>query len=71
MGGGGGAVGGGDLRWFQSRTVDAVQMPEGGLGVMMDCLFDWFCGLHSMAECEAHRQLADEAASWRIGSLGQ
>ena len=57
-----------DLRWFQSRTVDAVQMSEGRLGVVMDCLFDWFCGLHSIAKCKMHRQLAEEAASLRSGS---
>ena len=66
-----GAVGGGDLRWFQSRTVNAVQVSEGGLGVMMDCLFDWFCGLHSIGKCETHRQLAEEAAQWRTGSFRQ
>ena len=66
-----GAVGGGDLRWFQSRTVDAVQVSERGLSVVMDCLLDWFCGLHSIAKCETHRQLAEEAPSWKNGSFRQ
>lgn len=63
MGRGVGPVGGGDLRWFQSCTVNAVQVSEGGLGVMMHCLLDWRCGLHSIVKCKTHRQLAEEAAS--------